>query len=73
MIFLYDVSYATAQKSAGIERLDVRRCELRDHFVIKLEGNERFNDWFPLNETPVYPMRVFLKVSGVAFPYRQVA
>ena len=56
IIFGFDVSYRRALEKAGIDRLDVRRSSLRDRFVIKLEKNERFSGWLPLNETPVYSL-----------------
>ena len=53
VIFGFDVSYSKALEKADIERLDVRRCTLRERFVLKLSSNDRFGDWLPLNETPV--------------------
>ena len=51
------MSYAAALGQAGLERLDVRRCALRERFAIKLSMNPRFESWLPLSGTPVYPLR----------------
>ena len=68
IIYGFDVSYASALKQADLERLDVRRCTLRERFVIKLSNNPRFSEWIPLNETPVYSFRHSAKY--VEFPFR---
>ena len=67
IIFGYDLSYARALERACIERLDHRRCELREGFVRKLEMNERFSGWFPLQETPVYNLRNPQKYAELPF------
>ena len=68
IIYGWDVSYRSALERAGIERLDVRRSELRERFVKKLAVNPRFQEWFPLAETPVYPLRKLKKYTE--FPFR---
>ena len=67
IIFGFDVSYRKALETAGIDRLDVRRSALRERFVIKLANNERFKDWLPLNETPVYSLRYVTKYTELPF------
>ena len=68
IIYGFDVSYTTALARSGLERLDVRRSVLRERFVLKLAANDRFADWLPLSETPVYPLRKTKKY--VELPFR---
>ena len=42
IIYGFDVFYATALTRYGLDRLDVRRCTLREHFVTKLGNNPQF-------------------------------
>ena len=68
IIYGYDLSYEKALERAGIERLDARRSLLRERFVVKLARNDRFSDWFPVNETPVHALRHVAKF--VEKPFR---
>ena len=68
IIYGFDVSYNTALARSGLDRLDARRCALRERFVIKLSHNPRFESWFPLNETPEYQLRNCKKY--VELPFR---
>ena len=68
IIFGYDVSYARALALSGIERLDGRRCQLRERFVIKMSNNDRIAEWLPLAGTPAYPLRCAPKY--VELPFR---
>ena len=61
IIYGFDLSYEKALERAGIERLDARRSVLRERFVVKLSRNNRFSEWFPVNETPVHALRYVLK------------
>ena len=67
IIFGFDTSYKRALELAEIERLDVRRSDLRERFVIKLAKNPRFSEWLPCNETTVYSLRYVSKYTELPF------
>ena len=67
IIYGFDLSYRKALEKSGLERLDVRRSALRERIVIKLFKNPRFQDWLPLNETPVYALRYTAKYAEMPF------
>ena len=67
IIYGFDVSYNTALARSGLDRLDARRCTLRERFVMKLSRNPCFESWFPLNETPEYDLRTHKKYSELQF------
>ena len=67
IVYGFEISYRKALEKSGLERLDVRRSALREHFVIKLSRNDRFEEWLPLNETPVYALRYTAKYAELPF------
>ena len=67
IVYGFDLSYRKALEKSGLECLDVRRSALRERFVTKLARNDRFKEWLPLNETPVYSLRYTAKYAELPF------
>ena len=63
----FDISYRKALEKSGLEHLDVRHSALRERFVIKLSKNDRFEEWLPLRETPVYSLSYTAKYAELPF------
>ena len=57
IIFGWSVSYATALRETGTEKLEERRTNLVRNFAIKCTKNERFRSWFPTNPDSNYNIR----------------
>ena len=67
IIYGWDVTYESALSKAGLDRLNYRRQELVERFVLKLEANKRFASWIPLNDPARYELRETLKYRELPF------
>ena len=67
IIYGWDESYDRALARAGIDDLLVRRNTLIERFALKLEGNDRFASWFPVQAESGYPIPASQKYQELPF------